>query len=133
VHALAHLAGQPGLVGGQAIDIAWEGRAVDSLATLEAIHLGKTAALFRAAAAIGGHLGEADPAAQETLEAYGEELGLAFQHADDRLDAEHLHLRPATDARLSALLETAHQRALGFGAAGAPLAALVEKVRAYAG
>ena len=132
VQALARLAGQPGLVGGQAIDIAWEGREVDSLATLEAIHLGKTAALFRASAAIGGHLGEADPAAQATLEAYGEELGLAFQHADDRLDHEHLHLRPATDARLAALLDAARGRAATFGAAGAPLAALVDKVRAYA-
>jgi geranylgeranyl pyrophosphate synthase len=133
VHELARLVGQAGLVGGQAIDIAWEGREVDTLATLESIHLGKTAALFRASAAVGGHLGDANPDAQATLERYGEELGLAFQHADDRLDAEHLHLRPVTDARLAELLASAAARAATFGAAGAPLGALVDKVRAYAG
>ena len=133
VYDLARMCGHAGLVGGQSLDMAYAGAQVDTLAELERIHIGKTAALFRVSASIGGHLGDADPAAQETLNRFGEELGLAFQHADDRLDDEHRHLAADTDRRLTELLNAARERAHSFGAAGAPLVGLVDLVKAYAG
>ncbi len=130
---LAAHCGYAGLVGGQSLDIAQSGQRVGSLQELERIHLGKTAALFRVSAAIGGHLGGAAPEIQAELTRYGEELGLAFQHADDRLDEEHQHLAEATSARLLELLESARSRVRPLGVAAAPLLGLADLVEAYAG
>jgi len=130
---LAHLCGHAGLVGGQSLDIAQADQRVASLEELERIHLGKTAALFRVSAAIGGHLGGADADSQTALALYGEELGLAFQHADDRLDAEHQHLAAETGERLTALLLSARERVRPFGPVADPLVDLVALVEAYAG
>jgi len=47
---------------------------------------GKTAALFAAAAEVGGIIAERSPAEQAALHSYGENLGLAFQLVDDALD-----------------------------------------------
>jgi len=46
----------------------------------------KTACLFEAAARIGALLGQADPAHERALQAYGNHLGVAFQLIDDALD-----------------------------------------------
>jgi geranylgeranyl pyrophosphate synthase len=132
VRDLAVLCGHAGLVGGQSLDIAGANERIESVSELERIHLGKTAALFRASAAIGGHLGGADADAQTALALYGEELGLAFQHADDRLDEEHQHLAAETGARFTALLGSARQRVRPFGSGGEPLVGLVDLVEAYA-
>ncbi len=51
------------------------------------MHRGKTGALMRAACVLGGLAGEAKPGQIEALRGYGEEVGLAFQIADDVLDA----------------------------------------------
>jgi geranylgeranyl pyrophosphate synthase len=132
IHELAHLAGHAGLVGGQSLDLQAAGRSVATLEELERIHRGKTAALFRASALIGGLLGGGSPDAVETLTRFGEELGLAFQHADDRLDEEHLHLQDRAAERLRGLLQSARTRAQGFGEPGAALLGLVERVERYA-
>lgn len=132
VHELALRAGHVGLVGGQALDMAMAGQQVESLEALERIHLGKTAALFRVSAAVGGHLGEAAADDQQALSEYGEALGLAFQHADDILDDEHRHLAEATAARLAELLERARARAARFGEAGLALRGLADLVEGYA-
>jgi octaprenyl-diphosphate synthase len=47
---------------------------------------GKTAALFAAAAEVGGIIAERPAAEQAALRSYGENLGLAFQLVDDALD-----------------------------------------------
>ena len=47
---------------------------------------GKTAALFSAAAEVGGIIAERSPAEQAALRSYGKNLGLAFQLVDDALD-----------------------------------------------
>ncbi len=52
---------------------------------LEVIH-GKTAALFSAACRIGAVIADRPPAEEEALDAYGTNLGMAFQLADDALD-----------------------------------------------
>jgi geranylgeranyl pyrophosphate synthase len=58
-----------------------------SLATLEFIHLNKTAAMLEASLVCGGLVGGLDPSALATLRRVGRHLGLAFQIVDDVLDA----------------------------------------------
>ena len=62
----------------------------NNLATTEAEHLAviraKTAALFAAAAEVGGVLAGVSADQQEALKTYGDRLGIAFQLADDALD-----------------------------------------------
>lgn len=84
---IATAAGAHGMVGGQAADIDAEQTAAD-LPTVEFIHIRKTGALIRAAVRAGGLLGGARPQQLRQLTRYGELIGLAFQVADDILDAE---------------------------------------------
>ncbi len=84
---LARAAGWSGMVGGQVVDMASEGREV-SLDVLEYIHRHKTGALIGAAVTIGGLLGGGSAAQLEALKRYGQAIGLAFQIADDALDVE---------------------------------------------
>jgi octaprenyl-diphosphate synthase len=64
--------------------------AAQNLATTEEVYLrvvrGKTAALFAAAAEVGGVIAGAPEAQVAALRAYGDALGIAFQMADDVLD-----------------------------------------------
>jgi octaprenyl-diphosphate synthase len=46
----------------------------------------KTAALFSAAAEVGGEISDASPAQMQALTSYGRNLGIAFQLIDDALD-----------------------------------------------
>ncbi len=94
VLALARAAGLGGMVGGQMLDLAAEGRFADGkpqrldereVATLQAM---KTGALLKFACRAGGILGQASGAKREALERYGSAVGQAFQIADDLLDVE---------------------------------------------
>jgi len=87
VGEIAGAAGSLGMVGGQAMDILAEGKAVDP-DTLLLLHRRKTGALIRAAVRVGGIAGGADAAALESLTRYAERVGLAFQIVDDILDLE---------------------------------------------
>lgn len=84
----AEAAGSGGMVGGQVLDMAFVDRdvATVSLPELQAMHKGKTGALFRGACVCGGQLAGADGVRLASLAAYGEALGLAFQIVDDILD-----------------------------------------------
>ena len=75
-----------GMVGGQWLDLEAEGRQLD-LSGLTAVHSGKTGALITAAVVIGGIAAGASPATLAALRGFGAEIGLAFQVADDVLDA----------------------------------------------
>ena len=77
--------GIEGMVGGQWLDLEAERKQLD-LQGLIAVHRGKTGALIRAACVLGGMAAEAHPDAVAALGGYGEEIGLAFQIADDVLD-----------------------------------------------
>jgi farnesyl diphosphate synthase len=94
VHALARAAGLGGMVGGQMLDLAAEGRfdggRVQRLNEAEILRLQamKTGALLKFACKAGGILGKASAAQREALERYGAAVGQAFQIADDLLDVE---------------------------------------------
>lgn len=87
ISILAQAAGSLGMVGGQALDIASEGKEI-SLETLRYLHSCKTGALITAAVRMGGVLGQATPAQDENLTSYGHYIGLAFQIVDDLLNVE---------------------------------------------
>jgi farnesyl diphosphate synthase len=91
IAGLAGAAGMAGMVGGQALDLEAERLPRTAPATLAEIqHLQslKTGALIRFACEAGAILGQAGPDARQALRTYGKEIGLAFQIADDLLDAE---------------------------------------------
>jgi farnesyl diphosphate synthase len=94
VSALACAAGLGGMVGGQMLDLAAEGRfdgggpqqlGEKEVRTLQAM---KTGALLRFACQAGGILGSATERQRDALERYGSAVGQAFQIADDLLDLE---------------------------------------------
>jgi geranylgeranyl diphosphate synthase type II len=83
---VAAAAGEAGMVGGQALDLAATGRST-SLAAVREIHRRKTGAMLLAAVRTGGLVAGAGPALLGRLTTYGRHLGLAFQIADDVQDA----------------------------------------------
>ena len=94
---LARAAGAESLVGGQVDDLALERgwiadvsreSAAEQVAWMERVHRRKTGALFRAALELGGIAVDASPAHLAVLERFGRAFGMAFQIADDLLDAE---------------------------------------------
>tara|TARA_Y100001968_G_scaffold317585_1_gene346799 strand:+ start:1089 stop:1988 length:900 start_codon:yes stop_codon:yes gene_type:complete len=85
VGELSLVAGAPGLVGGQVVDLECEGKEVD-LETLEYIHLHKTGALLKACVKCGALIGGADESLLSALSTYARGIGLAFQIIDDILD-----------------------------------------------
>jgi len=88
VRILARASGQAGMAGGQAIDLASVGHALDE-ATLRDMHRRKTGALLRASVQMGAACADlqSDSIAWQALTAYGHAMGLAFQIVDDVLDA----------------------------------------------
>jgi len=87
VRRLAEAAGAQGMVGGQMIDLASQGTLLDMGAITRLQRL-KTGALIVFACVSGGLLGRASPEALHALQAFAHDLGLAYQIADDLLDAE---------------------------------------------
>jgi farnesyl diphosphate synthase len=87
VARLASASGHAGMVGGQMMDIAFE-HASPELPEIIRLQRMKTAALIMFSCEAGAILGRASPPARNALSAYGQDLGLAFQIADDLLDSE---------------------------------------------
>jgi farnesyl diphosphate synthase len=82
---LARAAGEAGMAGGQAIDLASVGAALDE-AQLKKMHELKTGALLQASVMMGAASGSATSQQTQTLLTYGHAIGLAFQVVDDILD-----------------------------------------------
>jgi farnesyl diphosphate synthase len=82
---LARSAGHAGMAGGQAIDLASIGVALDE-AALRDMHRRKTGALLQASVSMGAACGDTDARAWGALQEYGAAIGLAFQVVDDILD-----------------------------------------------
>jgi len=86
VTEMACAAGSRGVVGGQVEDLAFDNRK-PTAKSVEFIHTHKTADLFRAAARMGAIAANATAGQLRALTTYGVNLGMAFQIADDLLDA----------------------------------------------
>ncbi len=84
--SLAEAAGVGGMVGGQMIDLASENQNLsdNAIRTLQAM---KTGALFGCSCEIGAILARADGSDRARMTEFGAGLGLAFQIADDLIDA----------------------------------------------
>ena len=103
LRVLSTKAGLRGMVGGQALDVASEGKLIaDREETLYFIHENKTAALIEAALMCGAILAGARVEAVDMMERIGSRIGRAFQIRDDILDVtgkkETLGKSPGKDA-----------------------------------
>ncbi|MCB5940935.1 polyprenyl synthetase family protein [bacterium 210820-DFI.6.52] len=86
VAALARAAGYRGMIGGQVIDLAYENRPMEP-EVLATLHRLKTGALLSVSAQLGAIAASAGEDSQRALGDFAEDVGLAFQIADDILDA----------------------------------------------
>jgi farnesyl diphosphate synthase len=87
--ALARASGIGGMVGGQILDLAGEGRFGDrEPVDVARVQQMKTGALLRYGCIAGAILGQSSQKEYQALDDYGRALGEAFQIADDLLDVE---------------------------------------------
>ena len=105
--------GIEGMVGGQWMDLEAERCRLD-LDGLVAVHRGKTGALIRASCTLGGLAAGASDDRVEALRRFGEDVGLAFQIADDVLDATSTSdVLGKTAGRDAVLAKSTYVRLLG--------------------
>ncbi|MEO7039513.1 MAG: polyprenyl synthetase family protein [Gemmatimonadaceae bacterium] len=127
VRELMRASGGGGMVGGQLLDLEGEGSSL-SIDQLERIHSAKTGALISASARIGGIAAGANAAGLDALTAYGDAIGLAFQIADDVLDATSTTAALGkTAGRDVALRKSTYPMVLGVDSAIERAASLVEE------
>jgi farnesyl diphosphate synthase len=143
---LAEASGTFGMAGGQAIDLAVQGKKL-SIAQVENMHSRKTGALIRASVMMAAGCRPAlEPRLHAALVDYAAAIGLAFQIQDDLLDvlgdastlgkatgADQLHAKPthpavigipASQERVRQLHSQAFAALAPFGAAAEPLRSL---------
>jgi farnesyl diphosphate synthase len=87
VARLAQASGSNGMVGGQMMDIDAKGELTD-IGQITRLQRLKTGALISFAVDAGAIMGKASSTARHALSNYAQELGLAYQIADDLLDVE---------------------------------------------
>jgi len=85
VGVLAHAVGSEGLIGGQVLDLRARGPGIGA-GELERLNRAKTGALIVAAADLGALVAGAGDESRALVRRFAEELGQAFQIADDVLD-----------------------------------------------
>jgi len=129
VRELASASGSTGVIGGQMADIAGEGQHL-TIEQLTYIHTHKTGDLIRAATRLGAMTAGAMPAALAALTLYAEKIGLAFQIADDVLNAtstaDVLGKATGTDAALGKMTYVA---AYGVDGARTRAASLIDEAK----
>lgn len=87
IQVIARAAGPQGMVGGQSLDMIYEGKQA-GYEVLRTIHQSKTGALITAAIEAGAIAAGANEEQVSCLCSYGQQVGLAFQIVDDLLDLE---------------------------------------------
>jgi geranylgeranyl pyrophosphate synthase len=145
IEILADASGTAGMAGGQALDLAAEGRTL-TVAEVEEMHARKTGALIRASVTMASHCAAIPESRRACLDFFAAKIGLAFQIQDDLLDiegdpkvigkavgADKEHQKPtypatvgvpAARAKLLELHDEALTALAPLGAAAAPLVAL---------
>ena len=124
---LFRAAGAGGMIGGQALDLEAEGRRLP-MAALEEVHRRKTGALIAASCVMGGLAAGGSTERVEALRSYGRAVGLAFQIADDVLDATATSAQLGkTTGRDAALAKSTFVSLLGVGDARAEAERLVAR------
>jgi farnesyl diphosphate synthase len=119
--------GIQGMVGGQWLDLSAEGRALVA-DDLTAIHRRKTGALIRAGCVVGGLAAGAGQGVLEAFRRFGEDIGLAFQIADDVLDATATTAQLGkTAGRDASLQKSTYVSALGVDGAREEAARLARR------
>lgn len=88
ITGLAKAAGPHGMVAGQMIDMSAAGPGEDALIRITRMNRLKTGALFHFAVDAGALIGCASDDERQALSHFAHDLGMAFQMADDLLDAE---------------------------------------------
>ena len=130
VRELATASGSTGVIGGQMADIEGETTPL-TIEQLVYIHTHKTGDLIRAAVRLGAMTAGATDVQLAALTAYAEHIGLAFQIADDVLNAtgtaEQLGKAAGTDAALGKMTCVA---AYGVEGAREKAAALITRAKA---
>jgi geranylgeranyl diphosphate synthase type II len=129
-NAIVKGSGVRGMIGGQIADIEAESKSI-SPELLDYIHLNKTAALIESAILAGAYIAGADKAQLSALATFGENLGLAFQIADDILDVrgddEEMGKKSGQDSKLQ---KAAYPAIHGMERSEERLAALTEAAAA---
>jgi len=128
---LAEAAGSRQLVGGQVDDLAFDAADTD-VARVESVHARKSAALIAVSIVGGARLGGADAPTLARLRTFGTRVGVAFQIADDVLDAGEADAcsmvravgLEAARARADELLSAALDEIESLGERAEPLRAL---------
>ncbi len=87
VRIISRAAGPAGMVGGQVVDMQWEGKKAD-IETVKFLHSRKTGAMITASVVSGAILAGAEELQIQSILSYGKKIGLAFQISDDILDVE---------------------------------------------
>ena len=126
IRILAEGLGLDGVVGGQVWDI---DPADHDDATLQKLHLMKTAAFFEAALGVGAILAGATEEQRAMLGGYARELGLAFQIKDDLLDATASSAVTGKEARDAAMGRTTYVSRFGIEGAIEQMMVHAERAR----
>lgn len=117
IRLIAEAAGYRGMVGGQSLDMAFQGKEMD-LPTIEYINTHKSGALIAVSTRIGALLGGGSQNQVDKLYRYGKYVGLLFQIADDIMDeqgyAQVIGVHEAKD-EANTLLGLAKKELKGFG------------------
>jgi farnesyl diphosphate synthase len=117
-----------GMCGGQQLDMEAGGKAL-SLADLQNVHALKTGALIKAAIRLPAIVADADREVRAALDAFADDLGLAFQIQDDILDVEASTAQLGKSAgKDAAQAKATYPALLGLDGAKALLAGLAERM-----
>jgi geranylgeranyl diphosphate synthase type II len=86
ISVLSNRAGAHGMIGGQMIDLLSQGATIDK-SVMHQMHAHKTACLISASLEFGAIIANASPVDRAFIKECGMQIGIAFQIADDILDA----------------------------------------------
>lgn len=102
IQILSKHSGAFGMIGGQVVDMAYQGKTIDRT-ILEFMHSYKTASLIIASIECGAVIADVDKEVFNHLSLFGKYIGVAFQMVDDILDVSDLEKNKANAVTLLGL------------------------------